>query len=154
MPGRVGVLLTVMLCLTAGACSSGPAVTTSTSQVRADYESALARWEQARPSEYTLFVYYAGTSVESRIVDGQVVSTDVTEGTIVEADTLPVTVEGLFDVVVRILVGAEENPPSEDGECDGRYVSATFDPDLGHPVTIDGASPCEDAAAFSVELRR
>jgi len=126
---------------------------------RARFEQAdgRARWQAAALTAYTMTVGYVGVGmVEVSVDGGQPVSTTI----LAEPDQLewlansglPSTVDEAFDQVDSLIDAASAPGNNPDGNCDARYFTARWDPELGYPVYFDGLGPCEDGVGVAITV--
>ena len=98
---------------------------------RGDLEAARQRWAEGGIDDYHMavevqcFCLVRGV-VDVEVVDGEVVALDPREEEVDAADFdwVDLTVEGIFDDIARTITT-------------GDVLSATYDPELGHPVVAE-----------------
>jgi hypothetical protein len=126
---------------------------------RARFEQAhgRARWEAEAVTGYTMTVGYVGVGmVEVAVEDGQPVSTTIlaepNQREWLANAGLPSTVDEAFDQVDTLIDAASAPGNNPDGNCDARYFTARWDPELGYPEYFDGLGPCEDGVGVSITV--
>lgn len=143
---------------------SAPELTPENEADQADIERARfeqadgrARWHAAALTAYTMTVGYLGVGmIEVSVDGGQPVSTTI----LAEPDQLewlantglPSTVDEAFDQVDTLIDAASAPGNNPDGNCDARYFTARWDPELGYPAYFDGLGPCEDGVGVAITV--
>lgn len=115
--------------------------------------AARALWEQNEPAAYTLEIGYESIGfLEIEVVDG-VPGEPMKSGDIDAwaGDSLPQTIDDVFDVFELILQQSENHPADQDS-CQGTFYNMRFNTEVGYPTYYDTLGPCDDGVGVTIRM--